>query len=263
MQRETLEKLFSVAGKTVLITGSSGGIGLMLAEGFLAAGARVYINGRNEEALEAIRARLDGRGEIFAVVSDLSKPEGVEALVKAVCEREPRLHVLINNAGITWGAPLETFPAKAWTSVMNVNVQSPFALIQGLLPALRAAGSADDPARVINIGSVYATKTDVMTAYSYAASKAAIQQLTRVLARELASQHILVNAIAPGFFPSKMTAFAWKDEKLRTSLLAGIPLGRAGTPEDVAGLAIMLSSRAGAYITGSIIPLDGGLLVER
>jgi NAD(P)-dependent dehydrogenase (short-subunit alcohol dehydrogenase family) len=262
MQRETLERLYSVAGKTVLVTGSSSGIGLMLAEGFLAAGARVYINSRNAQSLESVCARLNGRGEIFAITGDLSKPEGVETIVKTISEREPRLHVLINNAGITWGAPFESFPAKAWSSVMSVNVQSPFALIQGLLPALSAAATVEDPARVINIGSIYATTTHVMNAYSYAASKAALQQLTRVLARELAPKSILVNAIAPGLFPTKMTAFALREADSRAEILAGIPLGRPGTAEDIAGLAIMLSSRAGAYITGSIIPLDGGVLVH-
>ena len=262
MQREALEKLYSVAGKTVLVTGGSGGIGLMLAEGFIAAGARVYITGRNTEALESTRARLQRQGEIFTISSDLSKPEGVETIVNSFIEREPRLHVLINNAGITWGAPFDTFPAKAWSSVMTVNVQSPFALAQGLLPVLSAAASSEDPARIINIGSVYATTTQVMQAYSYAASKAAIQQLTKVLARELASKHILVNAIAPGLFPSKMTGFALRDEKMRAALLADVPLGRTGTPEDIAGLAIMLSARAGAYITGTIIALDGGLLIN-
>lgn len=262
MQRETLEKLYSVAGKRVLITGGSGGIGFMLAGAFVAAGARVYITGRKADSLETARARLAPQGEIFTIASDLATSDGVATVVKAIAEREPKLHVLINNAGITWGEPLETFPDKAWQSVMSVNVHAPFSLVQKLLPQLSAAASAEDPARVINIGSVYATLTHVMQAYSYAASKAGIQQLTRVLARELAPRHITVNAIAPGLFPTKMTSFALREDSSRSALLSGIPLARAGTAEDIAGVAIMLSSRAGAYITGGIIPLDGGLPIN-
>lgn len=262
MHPEILDRLYSVAGKSVLITGGSGGIGFMLATAFLAAGARVTITGRNPDLLEAARAKLAATGEIHTVASDLGTPEGVATVVQAVAAREPKLHVLINNAGITWGAPLESFPDKAWNSVMGVNVHAPFSLVQKLLPQLSAAATAEDPARVINIGSVYATVTDVMQAYSYAASKAAVQQLTRVLARELAPKHITVNAIAPGLFPSKMTHFALREEASRNALVSHIPLARTGTPEDIAGVAIMLSSRAGAYITGGIIPLDGGLPVS-
>ena len=262
MHPEILEKLFSVAGKSVLITGGSSGIGFMLAAAFVAAGARVTITGRKADMLEAARIKLASVGEISIISSDLGTPEGVASVVQNVSEREPKLHVLINNAGITWGAPLETFPDKAWNSVMGVNVHAPFSLVQKLLPQLSAAGTPGDPARVINIGSVYATVTDVMHSYSYAASKAAIQQLTRVLARELAPRHITVNAIAPGLFPSKMTGFALREEASRNALIAHIPLARTGTPEDIAGVAIMLSSRAGAYITGGIIPLDGGLPIN-
>jgi NAD(P)-dependent dehydrogenase (short-subunit alcohol dehydrogenase family) len=262
MQRATYDKLFSVAGKSVLITGGSQGIGFMLAGGFLAAGARVYITGRKADALEAARAQLAPLGDVQAVVSDVGTPEGIEAIDRAIRQRDGKLHVLVNNAGITWGAPFESFPEKAWNKVMTVNVQGPFVLLQRMMPYLTAVATADDPARVINIGSVYATVTHVMQAYSYAASKAAIQQITRILARELAPQHVLVNAIAPGLFHTKMTHFAMNDADSREEILDGIPLHRGGTAEDITGLAVMLSSRAGSYITGSIIHLDGGLMVN-
>lgn len=262
MQREIYDKLFAVAGKSVLITGASQGIGYMLAGGFLAAGAQVYITGRKADTLEAARARLAPLGEVQSIISDIGTPEGIEAIGQAIGQRAGRLHVLINNAGISWGAPFASFPDKAWSKVMNVNVQGPFLLLQRLMPYLTATASADDPARVINVGSVYGTLTHVSQAYSYSASKAAIQQLTRVLARELAAQHVLVNAIAPGLFHTKMTNFAISDPATRAEMMQQIPLQRLGSPEDIIGLAVMLSSRAGAYITGSIIHLDGGLMVN-
>jgi NAD(P)-dependent dehydrogenase (short-subunit alcohol dehydrogenase family) len=197
--------LFSVAGKTVLITGGGGGLGRMLTKSFLAAGARVYITGRKADGLEAAKKELGHPAELKSLLADLSSPQGMRALVDAFCEQEPRLHVLINNAGRTWGAAFDKFPDSAWQNVFAVNVHAPFALAQGLLSPLEKAACAEDPARVINIGSVYAETTRVMQAYSYTASKAAIHQLTRVMARELAPRHILVNAIAPGLFPSNMT----------------------------------------------------------
>ena len=262
MLKQSVDELFSVAGKSVLITGGSQGIGYMLAGGFLAAGARVFITGRKPEALDAARGQLATCGDVQAIVSDMATAEGIDAIDAAIGASGGRLHVLINNAGITWGAPFESFPDKAWPKVMNVNVQGPFVLLQRLMPYLTAEASAAQPARVINIGSVYATLTQVMQAYSYAASKAAIQQLTRILARELAPRHVLVNAIAPGLFHTKMTDFALRDPATRAQLLDGIPLRRPGSAEDIVGLALLLSSRAGAYITGSIIHLDGGLLVD-
>lgn len=263
MDASFTSKLFSVAGKTVLITGGGGGLGRMLAHAFLEAGARVYVTGRKPEGLESARRALGDPPQLRCLVADLSTPAGMRALVDAFRAAEPRLHVLINNAGRTWGAAFEKFPDSAWQNVLAVNVHAPFALAQGLLDPLQAAATADDPARIINIGSVYAETTEVAQAYSYTASKAAIHQLTRVMARELAPRHILVNAIAPGLFPSNMTDFMMKDPALHDAALARIPRGRAGTPEDIGGLAIFLSSRAGAYLTGAIVPLDGGLLVGR
>jgi NAD(P)-dependent dehydrogenase (short-subunit alcohol dehydrogenase family) len=262
MAQDLVERLFSVAGKVTLITGGSSGLGLMMAEAYLRAGARVYITGRKQDQLAAARAELSAHGDVHAIQGDVARPEGIEAIIDAL-RNEARLDVLINNAGTTWGAPLEKFPAAAWDSVMAVNVKAPFMLVQALLPRLQAAASDAEPARVINIGSIYGVSTHVLTAWSYAASKSAIHQLTAVLAAELAPHRILVNAIAPGFFPSKMTRFVLNDEQRRDEMLQLIPLGRAGGLEDIGGLALYLGSRASAYMTGNIIPLDGGVLANR
>lgn len=254
--------IFSVSGRHVLITGGTGGIGRMLAGAFLGAGAIVTITGRKASALERARAEFGGAGELHTIEGDLSGAEGTSAIARAYADSGRPLDVLINNAGRAWGAPLESFPEAEWPSVFAVNVQAPFVLVQKLLPLLKASASDEEPSRVINIGSVYAIMTDVMHAYSYSASKAALHQVTRLLARELAPYRVLVNAIAPGFFPSKMTEFAMKDPERRRQLVASIPLGRHGTPEDIGGLALFLSSRASSFITGSIIPLDGGILAQ-
>jgi NAD(P)-dependent dehydrogenase (short-subunit alcohol dehydrogenase family) len=253
--------LYSVAGKTVLVTGGSSGLGHAMAQAYLECGARVYITGRKPDALEAARAGLSAHGDVRAIQGDVATAEGVEA-IRAALSREERLHVLVNNAGITWGASIEKFPVDAWDSVMDVNVRAPFVLVQALLGKLQAAATRDDPARVINIGSVYGVTSQVLRAWSYAASKAAIHQLTKVLAAELASRRILVNAIAPGFFPSKMTHFIVSDEQRLDDMLKIVPLGRAGKPEDIGALAIYLGSRASSYMTGNVIPLDGGVLAR-
>jgi len=253
--------LFSVAGKTAVITGGSSGLGFAMAEAYLRSGARVYITGRKAEPLEAARQELAAHGEVRAVQGDVATPAGVEALGAAL-EGEAKLHVLINNAGITWGAPVETFPAKAWDSVMGVNVKAPFVLTQAFLPKLQAAATADDPARIINIGSVYGVTSQVLTAFSYGVSKAAIHQLTKILAAELAPRGIVVNAIAPGFFPSKMTHFMMSDENRMAAMRKMIPLGREGSKDDIGALALYLGSRASSYMTGNVIPLDGGVLAQ-
>ena len=256
-----LQRLYSVAGKTVLITGGVGGIGRMLSEGYAAAGARVLITSRKADALQETLTALRALGaEADGCVADLATNEGVLAVIEWMTSRCTSLDVLVNNAGSTWGAALGEFPSKAWEPVMHVNVQTPFELAQGLLPLLEAAASPENPARIINIGSVYGETTEILKAYSYTASKAAIHQLTRVLAHELAAKHILCNAVAPGLFPSKMTKFLLS-EAYKDSILAGSPLHRPGTPEDIVGLMIFLSSRASAYITGAIIPIEGGILI--
>jgi NAD(P)-dependent dehydrogenase (short-subunit alcohol dehydrogenase family) len=253
--------LFSVAGKTAVITGGSSGLGLAMAEAYLRSGARVYITGRKPEPLAAARQELAAYGEVHAVQGDVATPEGVEAL-RAALAGEDKLHVLINNAGITWGSSVEKFPAEAWDSVMGVNVKAPFVLVQTFLAKLQAAATAADPARVINIGSVYGVTSQVLRAWSYAASKAAIHQLTKVLAAELAPRGIVVNAIAPGFFPSKMTHFMISNEERMAEMRKSIPLGREGSKDDIGALALYLGSRASSYMTGNVIPLDGGVLAK-
>ncbi len=250
--------LFSVEGKTVVVTGGSRGIGRMIAQGFVTAGARVYIASRKTAELEKTAAELG----CTPITADLSTREGVETLVSAVSAQEDRLDVLVNNAGAVWGAPLEDYPESGFDKVYAINVKAVFYLTVRFLPLLRAAASPDDPARVINIGSVDGIRVPEMENYAYSAAKAAVHQLTRHLASRLAPERITVNAIAPGPFESKMMAFALDDPKMRAEIEAAIPLGRIGRPEDVAGAAIYLSSRAGAYLTGAVIPVDGGITAK-
>lgn len=248
--------LFSVQDKVVVVTGGSRGIGEMIARGFVAGGAKVYISSRSVEACEALADELSAQGRCIALPADLSGPDGVHQLAEEVAEREERVHVLVNNAGAAWGAPLDDYPESGWDKVMDLNVKSVFLLTQALAPRLRAAASPEDPARVITIGSIDGGfHVPSFETYAYSASKAAVHQLSRHLGKFLAADHVTVNAIAPGFFPSKMTAFMLEYEE---QLVASIPLGRVGTPEDMAGIAIYLASRAGAYTTGAVIPVDGG-----
>ncbi|MFG1842937.1 glucose 1-dehydrogenase [Micromonospora sp. NPDC049175] len=254
-----MTQLFSVEGKTVLVTGGSRGIGLMIAQGFVRAGAHVIISSRKADVCEAVAKELSAEGRCEAIPADLSDDAGAEALAAAVRERFDRLDVLVNNAGATWGAPLETYPEAAFDKLWAVNVKAVFRLTTALLPALRAAASADDPARVINIGSIDGIRVPFMEVYAYSATKAAVHMITRSLAHQLAAEQITVNAIAPGPFESKMMAFALDDPASRAAIEQQVPLGRIGRPEDMAGTAIYLSSRAGAYLTGAVIPVDGGI----
>jgi NAD(P)-dependent dehydrogenase (short-subunit alcohol dehydrogenase family) len=253
------EDLFDVTGRTALITGGSRGIGLMIASGLLSAGARVIISSRKTEDLTATAAELSKLGDCVAIPGDVSTPEGARALAAASAEHFGALNVLVNNAGVVWGAPLEDFPPQGWSKVLSTNVEGVFNLTIALLAQLRAAATAQDPARVINIGSIDGLRAPSVENYSYSASKAAVHQLTRHLAKRLAPEHITVNAIAPGPFQSRMMAWALDDEELRAGVEAQVPLGRIGHPDDVAGLTRMLASRAGAYMTGTVIPLDGGI----
>jgi NAD(P)-dependent dehydrogenase (short-subunit alcohol dehydrogenase family) len=250
-----MDGLFSIEGKTAVVTGGSRGIGLMIARGFVEAGARVYVSSRKREACDAVAAELGER--CVSAPADVSTVDGCEQLARTVAEREDTLHVLVNNAGTAWGAPLEEFPDHAFDKIWATNVKSIFHLTVKLLPLLRKAASPDDPARVINIGSIDGLRVPWFENYSYSASKAAVHMLTRHLAHTVVGEHINVNAIAPGLFPSRMTKFAF--ETMGDAMLEGIPMRRAGRPEDIAGTAIFLASKAGAYLTGAVIPVDGGV----
>ena len=250
-----MNNLFSVQGKVAVVTGGSRGIGAMIAKGFVENGVKTYITARNEEALLATAAELSAHGECIAIASNLSTVEGLTAFANDIKAREEKIDILINNAGASWGAAIDEFPEGGWDKVMDLNVKSIFFLTQQLLPALRAAGTAEDPARVINIGSMNGTTHPHMNNYSYSASKAAVHHLTRHLGADLAPEYINVNGIAPGFFPSKMTAHMLPHEEEMTK---GIPRGRIGNAEDAAGTALYLCSRASAWVVGNIIALDGG-----
>lgn len=252
-----LEDLFSVVGKTVVVTGGSRGIGLMIARGFVECGARVYISSRKAEVCDEVAAELSKTGECISVPADLGTMAGVEHLAAELSQREESLHVLVNNAGVAWGAPMEEFPESGFDKVWDLNVKGLFFLTVRLLPLLRKAATPDDPARVINVGSVDGIRVPVLQNYPYSAAKAGVHMLTRHLAHHLIGEHITVNAIAPGLFPSRMTAFIF--ETLQDEVVKTIPLGRHGRPEDMAGAAIYLASRAGSYLTGAVIPVDGGV----
>jgi len=248
--------LFSISGKTALVTGGSRGIGKMIATGFVEAGAKVYVSSRKAEACDELAAELSRVGECIALPADLATEPGCRALADALAERESMLHILVNNAGNTWGAPFEQFDDAAWDRVLALNVKGVFHTTKFMTPLLRAASEPDDPARVINVGSIDGIMVSVLETYSYSASKAAVHQLTRNLAKRLAPS-ITVNAIAPGPFESKMMAATL--EAFGEQIAANAPLKRIGRPDDMAGAAIFLASRAGAYLTGALIPIDGGM----
>lgn len=248
--------LFDVRGKKVLVTGGSRGIGYMIAEGFLKAGAEVVISSRKAEACTAAEAALKEFGTVSAIPADLSTVEECRRLVDELGERYDSLDVLVNNAGASWGAPLTEFPESGWDRVMDTNVKGPFFLVQAALPLLQAASKPGDPARIINIGSVDGIVTPIFESYSYSASKAAINHLTRHLAKVLAPT-VLVNAIAPGPFATKMLEHSLAAQG---DLIRGLTsVDRLGTPDDIAGAAIFLASRASNYVVGALLPVDGGL----
>jgi NAD(P)-dependent dehydrogenase (short-subunit alcohol dehydrogenase family) len=249
--------LFSVQGRVALVTGGSSGIGRMIATGLAAAGAKVYICARSSDKIATAAAAIEG--DVTGLTADLSSNAGIEALAAEITAREGALHILVNNAGTLTDAPLDEFSEAAWDDVIDLNLKTPFFLMQKLLPLLRAGATADRPASVINIGSVGALKIGPREVYSYQASKGAIHWLTKSLAKKLGPDNITVNAIAPGFFESEMTVIT--SEEMRSMVISMVPRRRTGTAEDVAGAAIYLASRASAYVTGSVIPVEGGLAI--
>ncbi len=256
-----MNRLFDLSGKTALVTGGAQGLGRMMAEGLLGAGATVAITSRKPDICEAAAAQMSALGKCIALPCDLSSPEAAVDLAERFRNAAgDKLHILVNNAGKTWGGPIDDFPDKAWPGVMMVNVQAPFTLIRELLGELDAAGTTDDPARVINIGSAAGLSPQHLSAYSYSASKAAIHMLSRDLAGDLASRNINVNALVPGFFPTKMTAHMRTEEEVDPKLLSQIPMGRLGKADEIAGTIVYLASPAGAYVNGAQIPVDGGLV---
>lgn len=247
--------LFDVSGRLAVVTGGTSGIGAMIARGFAVAGADVVVTSRKADAVDAIVEELGALADCSGTTSDLSSEEGCRGFAHWVAERHDRVDILVNNAGATWGAPLEEHDERSWSRVLDLNVQGVFHTTKFLLPMLRAAGSAQEPARVINVGSVNGIEPPALETYSYSASKAAVHLLTRHLAAQLAPE-VTVNAIAPGPFPSRMMAATL--DAFGEEIAASTPLRRVGRPDDVAGVTQFLASRAGAYLTGAVIPVDGG-----
>jgi len=257
MSDMSVPALFDVSGKSVLVTGGSRGIGEMIAEGFVKNGASVTITARKAEACDKTADRLSAFGTCRSIPCDLSSMDGVTFLAEELAKHESKLDVLVNNAGAAWGESFDDFPEAGWDKVMTVNVKSVFFLTQKLAGLLRAAATYEYPARVINIGSIDGLRVPETETFSYSASKAAVHQLTRTLAKRLVSENILVNAIAPGPFESKMMAATL--EAFGDHIRESNPRKRIGEPSDIAGLAIFLASRASAYTTGTVIPCDGGI----
>lgn len=260
-----LRSLFSLRGKIALVTGGAKGLGWSISKALVGAGARVFVASRDGDACAKAATELDalaGAGSCRALTGDVANEAGVDGLAQAFSAESDQLHILINNAGRTWGAPLESFPYDAWQRVLGLNVAGAFHLTRQLLPLLARSASDADPSRVINLGSVAGALPIGDGAYSYAASKAAVHHLTRILAKELAPRNINVNALAPGAFESRMTAFALEDEQRRRRVEAGIPLRRLGNADDLAAAVLYLCGHGGAYVTGAIMPIDGGVGVD-
>ena len=258
MSESFYEQLFGVRGKVALVTGGTRGIGLMIAEGLVRAGARVYVSSRKLDACAETERTLSAYGECIAIPCDIKSLDGCRQLAEAVAAREDRLHLLVNNAGLTWSAPIDEFPEKAWDRVVDLDMKSPFFLSQQLLPLLRAAASPEERSVIVNISSVNGIRPSALQNYSYAAAKAGLAQLSAQMARDLMDDHINVNVIAPGPFKSKMTAPLYATDELEAEVRSRFAMKRWGRMEDVAGLTIMLASPAGSFLTGIEIPCDGG-----
>jgi NAD(P)-dependent dehydrogenase (short-subunit alcohol dehydrogenase family) len=252
-------ELFSLAGKTALVTGGARGVGLICAEALLDHGASVIITTRREDAAAEALEHLAPHGACSAVVADLATAEGIGALVREVSSRIDALHILVNNAGVTWGAPFGEYPATAWTKVLNLDVAAGFQMVQRTVSLLEAAARPADPARVVNIGSVDGHAVGTFDNFAYSAAKSGIHHLTRVLAWRLGGRGITVNCIAPGPIRTKMTAELLAEAEPR--LIAATPLGRLADADDVAGALVYLTARSGAYVTGTVMPVDGGATI--
>jgi NAD(P)-dependent dehydrogenase (short-subunit alcohol dehydrogenase family) len=255
-----MPELFSLRGKVALVTGGSRGIGAMITRGYLEAGAKVYISARKREACDRAAEELSAFGPCFSIPGDVSSAAGCRALAAGIGERESALHILVNNAGAAWGATLEEYPEEGFDKVMDTNVKSIFFLVQSLVAALERGARPGDPARIINVGSIDGLRVPSYENYAYGPSKAAVHHLTRVLAVRLGRRGITVNAVAPGPFESQMTK--WMLANFQKQIESSCPLGRIGSPPDMAGVAIYLASRAGAYVTGTVIPVDGGISIQ-
>lgn len=252
--------LFALDGKQALVTGASAGIGEMIAHGLADAGATVYVCSRTPDACRSTVAAIRSRGgDAQALPADISHPDECRALARRVGDLTSRLDVLVNNAGTNWVAPLATYPDNAWHKVLDVNLKAPFTLVQSHLQLLEEAGRQSGPARVINVGSISGLRPSTVESYAYAASKAGLHHLTRMLAHHVASANVTVNAVAPGWFPSRMSRSVLANPESHKQILAACPLGRLGDPEDISGTVQFLASRAGAYVTGQVIAVDGGL----
>jgi NAD(P)-dependent dehydrogenase (short-subunit alcohol dehydrogenase family) len=254
------DALFSLTGKVALVTGGTSGIGTMIARGLAARGVRTYVTGRSTDKAQSFAEALSAEtgGTCIGLAADLSVRDGPEALARQVAEREEALHILVNNAGTNADGALESLTLEEWQEVMEVNLRAPVFLVRALLPRLKAGAMAGDPARIINVGSIGGLHVPNWEAHPYGASKAALHHVTRSLAKSLGKDSITVNAIAPGPFPSNMHDTA--SDATQKSIATYIPLGRAGEPEDAQGVVIFLASRAGAYVNGHVIPLDGGYI---
>jgi len=255
-----MQDLFSVKGKVAVVTGGGQGIGLMITRGLVEAGAKTYISSRKLDVIEGVAKELSKVGECIPVQADLSTEAGCRSLGEEIAKREDKLHILVNNAGNNWGAPFEEFPDAGFDRVFALNIKGVFHTTRSLLPLLEKAATAEDPARIINIGSIDGIRAPFLETYSYSTSKAAVHHLTRVFSRKFAPKHITANAIAPGPFESKMMHETL--QRFGDAMKSQIPLGRIGRPEDMAGTVIFLASRAGSYLTGTVIPVDGGTTTD-